>query len=463
MATQLSTPVFAAQNTTRTNDLSDDGYTWPSASPIIVDKFGKLFVFVQRQNAGDKRLCVIVSNDHGATWSDPTLTNFTDASGEGFDTIRAGIGYDSTNDIAHAVLTAGANEAFYRRYTFTRDGSHNITGVSRKTDASMDLDTTTVSIGFPSCLWIPEGGTFGSVVAFWSITTTLGAEARASMRVLSNTSADGVAANWIAPVTSDAPTYGSAPDVAYTKIATQALGDVGAVSAHRKAAGTNINDVYVGYSIGASTPAGANIKFRRMRWNSGANDWSTGLSAEQTMSAQQVSGTDTGYGFKYQLLSQWGEDTTNDKMYIAYPVWASNLLGDTPSFTQINAASDTVAARVSVYSAGGAHSFAPTLDSIFDNTSSRLVVSYIKTTTDFAYIRTFNGTTADQAETLMFNTAGVDIPLLCATRVGAGSNKMLSAFRDITGSAPFTGYAGTMDWAAPSNDFSAVLQWWILC
>lgn len=446
-----SSPSFAQQNTTATNDMAADGYNFAQAKPIMIDQYGKIILWAERYNSNSSRHVIVVSNDSGSTWTEPTRTGFYDASGEGFLT-RASCAYDSVNDLLHCLwsATASTDGIIYRRYSFTRDGSNNITGVTRVAGINLQLDfevTGTMQYEEPSMIWLSNGGANGEILAVWSARNTgTGSgtnknEIRASMRVLSNTAADNTAGNWAAPVTADTTGIGNAPSVAYSIITQNNFGGITYSSILRKSSNTNSGDIYVAFYNGDSSGT-PKYQFRRMRWNSGSSNWSTGLSSIVDLSNMVISGADTGYSLKNQLISQLSEDTTNDRVYVGFPVWKSNVLGDTQSFVYIDSA-DTVSSRVDIYSASGAHTYAPTLDAWYDNTSRRLIYSYIKND-KFAYIQTYNGTTLDQSETTLFNSVGVDIPLIYPGRV---NSKLFFLFRDTvnTPTPPYHGYAGTMN------------------
>jgi hypothetical protein len=233
--------------------------------------------------------------------------------------------------------------------------------------------------------------------------------------------------------------------VAYSIIDTGNYTSVAYPGICRKSTGTNALDVYVGYYDGNAAVSGGAWKMRRMRWASGSNNWSTGLGSVVTLSNLVVAGADTGYSLKSQLLSQVVEDTIADRMAVGYAVWLSNVSGDTWSYTIVDN-TDTAGTRVDVYSAGGAHTYAPVGDLIHDATWRRFVVTYQKQDT-FAYLKTYNGTTVDQAETVVYNGSRIDIPLMYRNRVN--STKLLIAFRDSVGTPtpPYHGYAGTLTWA----------------
>lgn len=454
MATQLSNPSFAQQNTVGTNDLGPDGYSWAAAHPLVADKFGKLIAIVSRQNAGTVAMLFVVSNDSGATWTDPTRTSFAAAAGE-IAITRGALAYDSVNDLCHVLWngTAATDGIIYRRYTITRDGSNNITGFTRDTNVNLQLDfqtTGTMQYEHPNLIWMTEPSAGGQLLAVWgarnSANATLKTEIRASMRVLSNSAADGTAGNWAAPVTASTTGIGNAPNVAYSILDTANVGSIMYPAIKRKTTGTFAKDVYVGYHDGNVSVNGGAWKCLRMRWASATNNWATGVATAVTLSNLLVAGTDTGYSLKYQLMSQISEDTTSGRMILGYAVWLSNVSGDTWSFSTIDDATDNPSSRVDVYSAGGAHTYAPVGDLFYDATSDRTIVSYQKQDT-FAYLKSYNNTTVDQAETVIYNGSRVDIPLLYAPRV---SGKLIIYFRDSvnTPTPPYHGYAGTMTWAA---------------
>jgi len=434
--------------------MAADGYSWAADHPIVVDKFGKILALAERYNLNSTRHVFVVSNDNGATWSDPTRTSFADAVGE-LALTRGSIAYDSVNDLAHVCWCAAAatDGIIYRRYSFTRDGSNNITGVTRDTNVNLQLDlqtTGTMTYVHPCALWIADGGANGSLLMVWGAYNSAGTpnttEIRATMRVLSNSVADNTAGNWVAPVTAATTGIGNAPAVAYSILDTGNVAGVMYPVIRKKTTGTFAKDVYVAYHDGNTATAKGSWKIRRMRWAAGSNNWSTGLSAVVTLCSIQIAGTDTGYAAKRELMSQITEDTTSDRMGVGVATWVSNVAGDTWSFFLVDN-TDTASARVDVYSVGGAHSYAPVGDLVYDATSDRFVVSYQKTDT-FAYLKTYQGTTADQVETVIYNGSRIDIPLLSELTRIAG--KLLILFRDSvnTPTPPYHGYAGTMTWAA---------------
>jgi len=448
----ISTPSFAQQNTTTSNDLADDGYTWASQTPLIRDSFGKLIIWAEKYNSNNTRHRPVVSNDGGTTWSDPTISGFFDSGGEGF-LNRCACAWDSIHDLLHCLwqATDSGDGFIYRRYAITRDGSNNITAVTRVSGVSLQLDYQlggqNVFLGHPNLIWQPIG-THGQILCVWGVhndaAALRGAELRGSMRVLSNTTADNTAANWKAPVAADTDTIGNPPQVPYSILAVRAgFGTVPNAGLLLKAAGTHVGDVYIGGHDGNSTSSGGAWKLRRMVWDAANSDWSNTLGAVVTFDNVLVAGTDGGYTLKYQIGSQLTEDVINDRVYMAYPVWLDNTAGDTVCLRYASNA-DTASSRVVVYSVGGAHAFAPTVDAVADPTTGKVVVVYEKND-KFIYAQVFDGVTQAQAETTVFTTAAVDIPLLW--RGGRTStDKLLVKFRDHV-TVPYKGYFGTMTWA----------------
>src|SRR6478736_6137073 len=92
---RLSSPSFALQNTPASNDLTQDGYSWSQANPIIVDKFDKIILPAQRNNGGSKSNAFIYSNDAGRTWQDNAAF-----AAEGY-IERGTAAYDPENDVIH--------------------------------------------------------------------------------------------------------------------------------------------------------------------------------------------------------------------------------------------------------------------------------------------------------------------------------------------------------------------------
>lgn len=449
----LGTASFAAMDTTVSNDLSNDGQSWSQSGatgPLLVTNSDKLVLMSQRNNGGNKQNVWMYSNDGGATWND-------DDTSEGF-LERAGYAYDADNDLIHALYTAlsGNDGIIYRQWSITRDGSGNITGLARVggINLQLDYDTGVGSMYYqhPIMLHVNDGGadgTYGKLIAIWSARNA-GAgknEIRASMCVLGNTQNQGATAgNWAAPFRAsgtDTDTLSNAPQVNYSIILSNSGGSFPSIahpSAIRKPSGANASDLYIFYHDGGAT-ATQLWAYKRGQWSSANNDWRTGLTAATTISVVQRGGSDTGYTLKGQLGSKPVFDATNDRIYFGLATWKSNALGDTWGYVYIDSAG-TVSSLVDVYSAGGAHVYAPCGDIAFDPTAGRLVVSYIKQTTQHAYARLYDGTTAAGVETTLFTTDTVDIPLLYPRY----SNKVLIVLREATGAAPYTGYFGSIPW-----------------
>jgi hypothetical protein len=440
----LSNPQFAAMNTTFTNNMGADGFTWSQGYPILVDKFNKI-VTTAESLAGDHKL--VFSNDGGASWTDGATAYIV--------LTRGCITYDSTNDLIHALWSAAASTdgVIYRRYSITRDGSNNITAITQVAGVNLQMDfqgSGTMDYQHPVIMWLNDAAYApnGAVVCIWSARNNaapVGSELRASMRILSNNTSDNTAGNWVSLGANSTTGIGNAPSVAYTALATTTHNGGLWVSAYRKQAGTHAKDLYLVYGDPQPTPGV--WQWRRCPWNSGSSNWNNTFTTPATISNIQRAGSDTGYGLKYQLGTKLLEDTGNDKIWVGLATWKDNVNGDTWGFVGLDNA-DGIGALVDVYSANGAHSYAPTGDLMFDATSSNLVASYLKTSGGGTYLRPYaasNGAAAS-SEVLVFNSSQTDIPLLWqGGRYGTSSpHKLLVMFRNTA--ATHLGFFGTMDW-----------------
>src|SRR5512145_2192576 len=129
----LESPSFAQQNTTATNDLSADGYTWANAPTIISGD--DIIAMAQRHNGGDKKHYLVFSSDRGQTWTDNAGTGTP----EGF-LERVALAFDADNDILWALSHAGSEGAIIRGYNVVRTGGA-ITAINRDLGVSVALDS----------------------------------------------------------------------------------------------------------------------------------------------------------------------------------------------------------------------------------------------------------------------------------------------------------------------------------
>ena len=122
---------------------------------------------------------------------------------------RGTIAYDPVNDIVHVLWASQQprDGIIYRRYHIKRDG-HRIVELVRDDAINLQLDhqvSGTLTYGQPTLLWLSGSswGPYGALVALWSTAAFqdqhVTSEVRASMRILSGSQDDQVAANWQAP------------------------------------------------------------------------------------------------------------------------------------------------------------------------------------------------------------------------------------------------------------------------
>jgi hypothetical protein len=444
----LGTPSFAYQNTTVTNDLAADGYSWANARPLRVDKHGNRLTLAQRNNGGTKKHFWVWKNAAG--WVDNASLTGGASAGEAF-MERGTFDYDPVNDRLYTLwITSnpGDGGVIIRAYDIVYSGN-NISAINRTASYSVVLDGSNVADAYqhPCLLFLDDAayGDYGALLAVWSARKTTN-EIRAAMVVQDDDGlAGGTAANWVAPVTAAVDTLSAAPDVAsYSALVANATGAIPYPSIGRKASGTHVNDIYLAYHNGAVVGS-AQWRWRRLRWNSGANDWSTGLTADALVSNVQRAGTDTGYELKQQLGTFIHEDTANDRMAFGLATWKSNTDGDTFGFAMISAA-DAIS-LVDVYSAAETHSFAPVGDIAYDTTHNRIVVSYLTTDDEFAGMRLYDGATPTSDPVVAYDDvtpAGVDIPLL-----NTETASVLMLFRDRVDQADaplYRGLFGSIPW-----------------
>lgn len=439
----LSNAVVSSMGTAGPLDnMSPDGFTWAQGDAIKVDRFGKIITLAQ-DNTGNKDIDFVYSNDGGATWSSTALS-------QGFIT-RGNFALDETNDIVHVLwlATATSDGMIYRRYNISRDGSNNITGLTRDTNINLQLDTNADQYEHPVLIYCDDAGfgANGALLAIWSVRNAAGSpqvwEIRASMRVLSNTVADNTAGNWAPAVTDSATSITQDASVPYSIVSNGSTNTCPRTSAARKASGTNALDVYVCWHEGSDS---APLRMRRMQWNSSNNDWSTGLSSTTTiLSTLQRGGTDGGYGFKHELLTQ--PVFAGDTVWLGFANWKDNTDGDTWSVIPLTA-SGTAGSIIDVYSAGGAHSFAPTGDIAYDATSGHLIVSYLTSdasqNNNRVQLVTYESGVLGQGPISFTSSENADIPLLYNGRYGS---KLLLIWRDAMNSPspPYQGYYATVD------------------
>lgn len=435
---ELTSPSFSLMNTTTTNNMGPDGFTWPQGGPngpIIVDSFGKL-MSVPEDSGGNHS--ITYSNTGGASWSD--------ALSLGFLTRGSGVYNSKTDRLEVCWLAQLATDGIlYRRYAPTRDGSNNITGWTAEGAgyAVLDAQTTgTMLYEHPTILFLDDAafGSNGAILCMWSARNTgvggTGNEIRAAMRVLSQSALDFVASNWTHIGINSTTTIGNAPGTgSYTAILANAVSGIPHGSLNR----LSNKDLFIGYHTGdvSGGKMAGSWQSRRATWASGSNTW-TALTSPVTISNIVRAGTDSGSNQKGELLSKIVQDGSGN-VYFGVSTWKSNVLGDTWSYAQVTPGD--VASLVDVYSANGAHSYAPDGDVEYDSVTDQIVVSYITTSDQAAYIQRFRGLSSLASPQLVFNSAPVDITLI-RTRVVPG--KLAMMFRDTN--SPKKGWFGTLTW-----------------
>lgn len=422
--------------TSFTGDLSPDGITWAAQRGAFeVDAFGKYIAYIQRYNTNNRLCYFLYSNDQGTTWNDNTGV----VGGEGFLT-RGSIVYDAARDCLHGlIVTTNPSDGgiIYRRYSIARDGSNNITSIARVGGVSVVLDDAGANnsngIEFPTIL-MPDANT---LVAAWTVrTTSPGGEIRAcKCDITSNADAGGTASNWVHLGVNSTTTIGSAPSVgSYTIPFTQAAGNALTYFSLKVLASGSLQWVYHSGPTPGAWNTRRSVKNASVTWNS--------LSSPVSITNVARAGSDTGYTLKNQLVSQLTEDAAGN-VYIGLATWKSDAAGDTWGAYAISPAG--VVSSSDIYSAGGVHSYAPTGDCAWDSGSSQLMVTYEKTTTQFAYLQLLTAALGvNQAETAVNTAVVTDIPVIWKVRQ---DGHVLIGWRE-AGSPPQPGYSARMPWSA---------------
>ncbi len=450
----LSEGSYAPLGTSNSLDGSNDALTWDQGNLLTIDAHGKYISLVQTRTGPTTNFTW--SNDNGATWVQGT---------ESYSFLtRGSIAYDPLNDKLHVIwaATSASDGIIYRRYGITRDGSNNITAISREDAAGINLQLDTsgsCSLEYPSAIWHDDGTANGALIAIWSKDSCAGlAQVRGSMRKLSLSAADGQAANWAA-LDGVADTFATeAPFVPADMIHGDTQGSVNNSIKIRGGTGARKDDLYVFVQESVSSGTDEVLAYRAI-WNSLNDDFSGGWQSPVIVG---VANTLSGYNLKHQLLSKVVLDETNDRLYISFARWITGGDGDTVSFAYLDD-TDTPSATYDVYSALGTHSYAPTMSVSFDAILGTFVVAYVESTTNgdngsIDYV-TFDGSTLStpvRFYTSPGGTAGengsADIPVMYPSRV---DNTLLFMFR-VNGALPpsalepHTVYFGTQTVPTPT-------------
>lgn len=452
---QLSSADFREIGLSQTALLTADGLTWAQGAPMLIDQYGIMIALIQWNNSGTNTNSFIVSNDAGATWAFPTHTSMASASGETFIT-RGAMAYDSINDLVHVLWNAAdPNDGLiYRRYSITRNGSNGITAFTRVSGVNLQLDyqsAGTMSYQHPVLIFCGDFGTHGALLAIWGARNSASgtgtrSEVRASMRVLSNTTADNTAGNWKAPVSASTTAIGQSPQVPYSAIVAKAAA---ASLCHPSATRLVNGDVFVVYTDGDSTEE---IQRVVLDYNSGSNDWSDGVSSQVKITDIVRDGSDTGYSLKREIITAPHQDNDGN-VYVAFSTWKGGGDGDTWSFVSVSEAG-TVSSIVDVYVADPddcASDIFVTGDLMFDSATDRIAVLYTDLPAKHIYAALYNGTAQVQAPFAVFEDRPFDIPTVYPS---TSAGRVLVIGRDFNTAAannpptytpPYDGWFGTID------------------
>lgn len=426
---------YANINTTSSSIGGSDAVSWSPAFSMMIDAFGN-YMSPFEDDTGLYHMAV--SADKGSTWSQ------IDFSSSDISNSRISVIYDDISDKLDILHADTGGDVTYLRYSIQRDSNYHITGIVKDLSMSLENNTgcTTYHVNNPLLLF-KHTGTYGTLVVFWSVNKTCTGsvtETRASMRVLTNTSADGIAANWAAlNGVSDATGDVGPAAVAYNKLYSYSGNYLTTHDFQHSVfieggSGTHANDIYYFNSDENDTNG-----FRRLAWNSSNGNWSGSWTARATFGG--VINETQGYTLKWQLITKPVYDPTNDRVYVGISRWLDNTNGDTQSLFYIDN-SDTANLAANVYSAGGAHCLYPTQDIMYDANSGKVYIFYDisggSTVCGNVNYKTFDGTNLSSSTAFYSaasTTGSVDIPILYQSRQ---DDRILSFFRVNNLSTPST-------------------------
>lgn len=460
MAIVFSAPSIAAQNTTWTNNLGADGYTWSNANQVVIDQYGCIIISLE-DNGGNHKF--IFSNDNGVTWLENTGLTDNAHTGSAEPLLgRRAVALDTTNNILHTLnaCTNASDGALYRRYIITRDVNHHIVKLDRDYNINFLLEyqsgISAHNVESPVICWLNDAsyGAYGAIVCFWAITDGATCEVHASMRVLDNTANDQNATFWRrldGGTTSTGVAVVSNDNVPVTVVASS--GRLYQVAVLRKRANTHINDLYIYYHESSTL---GSLYFVRYPWQNATSNWGAPI-APVLIGPTSRAGTNAGSPQQYQVLSRATENVARDRVYIGYENWKSDTAGDTFSFAYINS-TDAPSTPVDVYSCSGR--FTPNLYALtfqigWDAVSNALFCAYNHSGGvgfNSGNIRAYkDDDTPASTEFTFIGTQDVDIPDFWQdpasgnTRLSSNPNAIFFAFRNTKNQTPpYTGYSGTV-------------------
>lgn len=410
---------------TQTKKGDADMLNWACSHPMIKDQFGKRIVFVQWTDGTSKYHIPVVSND-GSTWIIPTISGagWTGDTNGDQAIIRLAHDVDPVHDqIDTCVIFDQTDGVWYRCWTIGRDGSNNITSLTRARQMQLEVGNpggVTMTHDAPRVKWLSDiSATFIAWTAANGSGVASKSEVRTTYRIKSGTATDVTQANWLAPMNEasgagSTDSIGSSVPVKYSCIAKSAFIPPMLVSLVRL---TNKDwAFYFAAAGGGGTGNTGTLYYNRMIWSSANSDWRSGLSGgavandagRKTITNFNFNGSG-GYDKKDQIIGKAVEGG-NGKVAIIVPRW-DGAKGDTVVLCTVDPANEAAAATiVDVYSAGGAHSYAPTCDLDWNTAAARYVATYIKTSTQFSYYKLYDAAlTLKQNETLL-HSVPVDIP-----------------------------------------------------
>jgi len=387
--------------------------------------------------------------------------------------IRGAETYDPTTHqmIRVVALNQVDGGVVVRFFTFGRDGSNNITSITRTRQMQLDAGVSGELFECPFAFMV--GTKFhGGFTALNGAHSGGKAEIRMFSLIPAGTSADTTTTNWTAPLNeaSGAGATDTIGDPPLSSVATNFVATPLAVK-YSILAQSSVNaqpyvslevltngDLSITYAMGGTGGSGGTGSFywNKAIWSSGNADWrGTGSgplmaaiaadAGQITISAMNRTGSG-GDPLKNQRLSKTAV-ASSTQVLVSLAAWDGATNGDTVFAALINPTAGTLTSLTAVYVVGGAHSYAATTDCMWDSTASRFVVTYIKTTTKQSYFVTFTAAMGGGQGETQIHALDIDEPYVYQGRINGKA-----AFYDrrtTAGTLPdkYYGYFGLATWS----------------
>jgi hypothetical protein len=356
-------PVF---QTGRLAAVGRDGYTWTQADNPLVDQFGQVLVYAQKQGGN---IYAATSPDRGATWTDPTLTGWQNAGPPPTEVgTRCALAYNPVLDRVYELfkLDGAPTDAlvYCRACDVVRGVGNAVAGLTKVASMNAVLDVQHAgepgaAAQHPALLWRQDdvvAEPYGKLVATWGINedtgTAVSASVRGAMRVLTNTAADGDPANWtgLRGETVVAASSGQTPNCPATEIYYRAPGHHNPYNAYPTVLALPSGDLVLAW-----TTTGERLRYRRLAYDAVHRDWRGALSAVADgplLVRAGASQSALGYDLRHELVAGLTRDPATGRLFVGFAEWAGDTAGDAWSVAALDGDAWVSQTPTLVYAAG---------------------------------------------------------------------------------------------------------------